>query len=461
MRAIASPIPLEPPVTIAARSAIDSPLPRLAWSGAVSNQASGIHAAILAVVSDATAAQDPATAPPTNPAQELAGERRTTPVELLWDLVFVFAVTQVTTLLAHDTNWARLGEAMIVLALVWWAWSAFVWAANAQEEESRTLRACLLAGTVLIFIVGLAVPNAFGRNSLLFASTYAAVRFLHLGVYADASRRGNASRAAILSFAVTVVIGMLLLVAGAVAHGWARVVLWLLALAIDYAGPAWLTRERLRGLQQVAVAHFAERYGAFVIICLGESIVAVGVVIAERPLTTELVISATLPLMATVGMWWTYFDRTAERAQQRLRVHDDPVLAAADAYSYMHLIIVAGIIIFDGGVKLVVHNSVSQPMPDAGRLAMCGGAALYLIGLAAFRLRILGERSYGRLLVAVALLILYAAGGALPAWAIGAGIAALMAGLCAGEVLLARVRERPEEAPAAVRSGPPGAERAG
>jgi low temperature requirement protein LtrA len=403
-------------------------------------------------------------AQPTVPALPPAAERRTTPVELLWDLVFVFAVTEVTTLFAHDTSWARFGEAMLVLALVWWAWSAFVWAANAQEEESRTLRACLLAGTAFIFIVGLSVPHAFGRNSLLFALSYAAVRFLHLGVYVDASRRGHAGRAAIVGFGATVVIGMVLLVVGALLDGWARVVLWLAAVAIDYAGPAWLTRERLRGLQQVAVAHFAERYGAFVIICIGESIVSVGVVIAERPLTPALVISATLPLIAAVGMWWTYFDRTADRAQERLRVHDDPVLAAADAYSYMHLIIVAGIILFAGGVKLVVHNSVSAPMPDAGRLAMCGGAAVYLVGLAAFRLRILGEHSVGRLLVAVALMVLYAVGGGLPAWAIGVGIAALMASLCAGETIAHAhegQRTEGEPPPDAVRPGPPGAEPAG
>src|SRR6185437_3810944 len=208
-----------------------------------------------------TAAQQPpadAAATPA-PAGDPAIERRTTPIELLWDLVFVFAITQVTTLFAHDAKWRGLGEAMLILALVWWAWSAFVWAANAQEEQSRALRACLLAGTVLIFVVGLAVPHAFGANSLLFVLAYAAVRFLHLGVYADASRRGNAGRAAILGFAVTVVIGMVLLVIGALTHGWVRIVLWLMALAIDYAGPAWLTRERLRGLQQVAVAHFAER----------------------------------------------------------------------------------------------------------------------------------------------------------------------------------------------------------
>ncbi|MGZ4312674.1 MAG: low temperature requirement protein A [Solirubrobacteraceae bacterium] len=397
-------------------------------------------------------------------AAQPAPERRTTPIELFWDLVFVFAVTQVTTLLAHRTNWVRFGEAMLVLALVWWAWSAFVWAANAQEEQSRTLRACLLTGTVLVFIVGLAVPNAFGRNSLLFALAYAAVRFLHLGVYIDASRRGHASRAAILGFAVTVVIGMLLLVAGAVTHGWARAVLWTVAVAIDYAGPAWLTRERLRGLQRVAVAHFAERYGAFVIICLGESIVALGagVTTAERHITPGLVIGSVLALLIVVGMWWTYFDRIADSAQERLRVHGDPVLAAADAYSYMHLIIVAGIIILAGGVRLVAHDPVSLPMPDAGRLAMCGGTATYLLGLAAFRLRILGERSWGRVVTAAALMVLYLVSGGFPAWAVGALISALLGGLCAAEVALGAAAEREEPAPAVVRPGSPGAaERAG
>jgi low temperature requirement protein LtrA len=240
---------------------------------------------------------------------------------------------------------------------------------------------------------------------------------------------------------------MVLLVIGAITHGWARVVLWLLAVAIDYAGPAWLTRERLRGLQQVAVAHFAERYGAFVIICLGESIAAVGggVVSGRRALTFGQVIGATLPLLTAVAMWWTYFDRTAGSAQERLRVHEDPVLAAADAYSYMHLIIVAGIIIFAAGVKVVVHDPVSLPMHDTGRLAMCGGAALYLLGLAAFRLRMLHEHSGARLIVAVALMVLYAVGAAMPAWVVGALIVVLMAGLCATEALHADAREGTEE----------------
>jgi low temperature requirement protein LtrA len=124
-------------------------------------------------------------------------ERRTSPVELLWDLVFVFAITQVTTLLSGHLTWTGFGESMLVLALVWWAWSAFVWAANAQSNESPTLRVSLLVATVFIFVTGLAVPRAFGRDATLFASTYAIVRFLHLALYVDASRRGTAAWSAI------------------------------------------------------------------------------------------------------------------------------------------------------------------------------------------------------------------------------------------------------------------------
>src|SRR3954451_23190477 len=209
--------------------------------------------------------------------EHLEQERRTSPVELLWDLVFVFAVTQVTALLSEDLSWPGLARSLLVLALVWWAWSAFVWAANAQDTTSPSLRLFLLLAMVLIFIAGLALPHAFDDEAPLFASAYAGVRLLHLGLYADASRRGNASWAAIAGFATTVLIGMALLVAGSVLGGTAQVALWTAAAAIAYAGPAWLTRERLRGLQRVAVAHFAERYSLFIIICLGESIVAIGV----------------------------------------------------------------------------------------------------------------------------------------------------------------------------------------
>ena len=361
-------------------------------------------------------------------------ERRTSPVELLWDLVFVFAVTQVTTLLSSDLSWPGFGRSFLALALVWWAWSAFVWAANAEEDESVLLRAVLLPAMVLIFIAGLALPQAFGDRATLFACTYAGVRFMHLGLYAGASRRGNASWGAIAGFAVTVAVGMVLLVAGSFLHGTARVVCWAVAAAIDYAGPAWLTRERLRGLQRVAVAHFAERYSLFVIICLGESIVATGLGASNQPLETDLVAAVTFGVLITVGLWWTYFDRFAGIAEERLRDHQDPVLAAADAYSYLHLVIVAGIIVFAVGAKIVVHEA-SDPLGDAARLALCGGVALYLLGHVAFRLRMIGDVGWEKLAVAAALLVLYVVGDGMVGWVAAAAVTALVAALCAVETI--------------------------
>jgi low temperature requirement protein LtrA len=363
-----------------------------------------------------------------------AGERRTSPVELLWDLVFVFGVTQVTTLLSHDLSWAGFGRSMLVLALSWWAWSAFVWAANAEDPRSPVLRLVLLLATVLTFITGLAVPHAFADHATLFATTYAGVRFLHLALYAYASRRGNAAWSAIAGFGVTVLIGMALLIAGSFLDETPRIVLWTLALAIDYAGPAWLTRERLRGLQQVAVAHFAERYSLFVIICLGESIVAIGITASDRPLDADLVVAVTAGLLITIGLWWTYFDRFAETAERRLREHDDPVLAAADAYSYLHLVIVAGIIIFAVGIKAAIHD-VGEPLSDAARLALCGGVAVFLVGHVGFRLRMVGAVGYAKLAGVLALLVLYAVGGELSAIALVAGVAVLVSALCALETL--------------------------
>ena len=366
-------------------------------------------------------------------------ERRTSAIELLWDLVFVFAVTQVTTLITRHLDWAGFGRAMLILALIWWAWSAFVWAANAQESDTATLRLALLVAAAFIFIAGLALPEAFGSEGLLFAITYAVVRFIHLALYADASRRGNASWRAIAGFAVTVAIGMGLLLLGAALHGTARIVLWSVAVAIDYAGPAWLTRERLRGLQRVAVAHFAERYGLFVIICLGESIVAIGAgaTSGHQHLSRAAAVDVTLGLLITVGLWWTYFDRFAQVAEESLEVNRDPVLAAADGYSYLHLVLVAGIITFAAGVKLLVAAPHEIPS-DAVRLALCGGVAAYLLGHVAFRLRMTGQLGHEKLVVVAGLALVYAVGGGLPAWGLVGAITALMVALCAVETVTDR-----------------------
>jgi low temperature requirement protein LtrA len=322
---------------------------------------------------------------------------------------------------------------MLVLALIWWAWSAFVWAANAADPQGLTLRGALVTSMLLIFIVGLAVPQAFGDDATLFAVAYSGVRFIHLALYADASRRGNASWSAIAGFAVTVAIGMLLLIAGSFFDGAARTILWVAAAAIDYAGPAWLTRERLRGLQRVAVAHFAERYSLFIIICLGESIVAIGLAASGHPLHAGLVAAVTLGLLIATGLWWTYFGRLAEEAEARLRAHKDPVLAAADAYSYLHLLPVAGIIVFAVGVKSTVAHA-GDPLADGARLALAGGIALYLAGLVAFRLRLVGRFDIADAVAAIAVLAIYAATGAAVAWLTELAVTAVLAILVAREL---------------------------
>ncbi len=328
-------------------------------------------------------------------------ERRTTPVELFWDLAFVFAITQVTHFLLFHLTWGGFGRGMILLALIWWAWSAFVWAANAQSEDSPTMQLALLASLVLIFLAGIAVPDAFGGEATLFALTYSGVRLIHLGLYVDASRRGNASWESIVGFAAATLVALALLVVGSLFDVAAQTIFWAVALAIDYAGPAWLTRARLRGLQQVAVAHFAERYALFVIICLGESIVAIGLAANGSPVDAGLLAAVGFGLLATIGLWRTYFGDLAVNAEQRLRENDgDVVLAAADGYSYLHLLIVAGIVIFAAGVREVVE-APSLYLPDPIRLCLCGGIALYLLGHAAFRLRMVNQVVLAELFAAV------------------------------------------------------------
>lgn len=389
-------------------------------------------------------------------APEQAEERRTSPVELLWDLVFAFAVTQVITLMLHDQTWRGFGHAMLALALVWWAWSAFVWVANAFDFEERALRIVLLVGMVFIFLAGLAVPRAFGDRAALFASTYAVVRLLHLALYAEASRRGNASWNAIAGFAVTVVIGMALLIVGSLLSVGPRTIIWVIAAAIDYAGPAWLTRERLRGLQHVAVAHFAERYSLFVIICLGESIVTIGAQTSAH-LSAHTLVVFSLCVIVTIGLWWTYFDELATSAEARLREHDDPVLAAADGYSYLHLLIVAGIIIFAVGAKLSIEGS-SGP----GGLALAGGVALYVAGQLGFAWRMTGSIDRRRAAVMVALLILCPFADELQRWLTAAIVSALVVSLCSltGADEPAERDDRPSPAPGALQHGQPAGERA-
>jgi low temperature requirement protein LtrA len=164
------------------------------------------------------------------------------------------------------------------------------------------------------------------------------------------------------------------------------------------------------------VSHFAERYSLFIIICLGESIVATGVGASHNALSAASVAAVFFALLITIGLWWTYFDRFAAVAEERLRDHHDPVIAAADAYSYLHLLLVAGIIIFAVGARDASAH-VGAPLGTAARLALCGGVALYLLGHAGFRLRLTGRIDYPELAAGAVCLAVFGLTGSLAGWA--------------------------------------------
>jgi low temperature requirement protein LtrA len=381
-------------------------------------------------------AADPSSPPPVYTAldEPVGTERRTLSVELLWDLVFVLAVTQVTTLLAHHPTWLGLAQAMVALALIWWAWTAYVWASNVHGPDSRTLQPTLLLASILIFVCGLALPQAFGADGLLFAGTYCVVRILHVVLYGDAVRRGTASRDAILGFSVTVLLGATLLLVGASLSGAARLILWAGAVVVDYAGPGWLIRRRVVSLQRLAAPHFAERYGAFIIICLGESVIAIGLGgKVGRTLTLPVGIAAGAGMLIAVAMWWAYFDRLAEATTQALRRHPRPMLLAIDAYSYAHLVIVAGIVLFATGVKLVLDEHQALMVSDADRLMLCGGAALYILGLGAFRWRVLGTPRVGHVAAIAVVCLGLVLGPLVSEWLLAPLIVAALTLTCADE----------------------------
>jgi low temperature requirement protein LtrA len=328
-------------------------------------------------------------------------EKRVAPLELFFDLVFVFALTQVTAFMAHDPTWSGLGKGMLVLAALWWAWGAFAWLTNYIDPE-KDLERLLLFGAMGAFLVaGLAVPGAFGDNAMAFAVAYALVRWIHIFVFAEANDDLDA-QTAIRRLARTALPGPALLIVAALLDGNAQVVLWIVALSIDFAGPYLFG---VRGFR-VSAGHFAERYGLIVLIALGESIVAVGAA-NTGDLDAGVLTAAILALVVAAGLWWAYFDVVALVAERRFRQTegDARILMARDSYSYLHLPMIAGITLIALGFKKTIAH-IDEPLDLVPATALLGGIALYFAGHVAFRLRNLGTVNRPRTLVLVVSLAL-------------------------------------------------------
>jgi low temperature requirement protein LtrA len=367
-------------------------------------------------------------------------EQQVTPLELFFDLVFVFAITQVTGFVSADATWTRLIEGLAILAVLWFAWEAYVWLANSAASDEGAVRVVLLFAMGALLILSLAVPRAFGDDGLVFGVAYFVVRAAHICAYLIVARGDEQLRGVVLRLATTVLPGAALLVIAGALDGTAQALCWVGALAIDYGGLM------VRGVEgwRVAAKHFAERHGLIIIIALGESIVALGVGAGGLELDAGLISAALLGIAIAGAMWWAYFDLVALVAERRLRTapRDEQVRIARDSFTYLHLPMVAGIVVFALGVKKTLAH-VDHELDTVPAVALCGGAAVYFLALSAFKRRNIGSFNYPRLVAASALIVLAPIATAIPALLAVGLVAAISVALVSYEfVAYAEARDR-------------------
>jgi low temperature requirement protein LtrA len=331
-------------------------------------------------------------------------EERVTPLELFFDLVFVLSFTQVTLTMAHDPTWEGLGEGILILAAVWWAWVAYGWLTNAIDPDENFNRLAMFAAMAAMLVVSLSIPEAFGDRGLLFGCAYFFVRAMHLVLYVKNTRREDDSDnlGAILKLAPGLLLGSALLILAGALEGGARTSIWIIAILIDWSTPLVFGTEGFH----LHPGHFAERYGLIIMIALGESVVAIGAG-AGFELNNGEVVAALLGITAAAALWWAYFDIVAIVAQRRLTEapQGEQAPLARDSYSYLHFPMIAGIVLLALGMKETLLH-VDEPLDTVPAIALCGGTALYLLGHIAFRYRNVGTLNRHRAVTTVALVAL-------------------------------------------------------
>jgi low temperature requirement protein LtrA len=342
-------------------------------------------------------------------------EHRVTPRELFFDLVFVFAFTQVATLLADDPTFAGIGRGVLVLGALWWAWSAYAWFTNNVDPEEGFVGAALLVALIAMFIAALVVPGAFGDEGVLFGAAFLVVCAMHQALYALAGRGNRDLLRAVLRLAPWTLVGATLILVAGFADS-ARTWLWVAALAFTYGGAFMAGSTGWR----VHPSHFAERYGLVLIIALGEAFIAIGIGATGTGIGLGEVAAAILGLLVATAFWLAYFDFFAIRGERLLVDARGParVALARDAYTYLHFPMIVGIVLFAFAMKVVMAH-VGDELEWAAAFALCGGSALYLLTYSAIRIRI--ERrwhvSRGRLVAALLLLAVLPVATMVPALA--------------------------------------------
>lgn len=383
-------------------------------------------------------------------------ESSVTPLELFFDLVFVYALTQVTALMAADASAAGIGKGMIVLALVWWCWVGYSWLGNVAQADEGAMRASFFVVMAAILVAALSIPESFNdlpgglAAPVVFATCYAIVRLVHLGFFGLAAIGDRGLRNQLLRFAGVTVPSIALMFVGAFVGGSLQVWLWLTAVVVfDYAGTVAIGAS---GWRLPSAGHFSERHGLIIIIALGESIVAIGVGVTALPISWPIILASVLGIALAGTLWWAYFDVVAIVAERELKRRGgaDRTRLARDSYTYLHLPMVAGIVLAALGMKKGLEyvggaggKDSTDALPGVPVVALHGGVALYLLAHIAFRLRNVGSLNRQRVATSGVLLALIPVGMVIPVLWDLAIVTAVMATLIAYEaVRFAEARDR-------------------
>jgi low temperature requirement protein LtrA len=366
-------------------------------------------------------------------------QARVTPLELFFDLVFVFALTQVTAFMADNLTWQGLLRGALVTMLLWWAWTGYAWLANVASAEERPIKLAILAGMAAMFVLALCIPEAFDDlpgglpGPVVLAACYLIFRLMHYVMFLILSREDPGLRSQVYRFAPSVVISSLVLLVAAQFDGWLQTSLWVLALVADYVG-TFLAG--FSGWRLPAPWHFSERHGLIVIVALGESIVAIGVGVAREPITWVIIAASVLGLLLSSALWWAYFDVSALLGEHALAREPDEtrVRLARNAYSFTHMPLVLGIVLVALGLKEVLlyvsdssHHTLTDPLPSVALVALLGGVVIYLLGHVIFKWLTVHTISVVRLVTAGGLLLCIPVIAGWPALAQLAVVAVLVA----------------------------------
>jgi low temperature requirement protein LtrA len=305
---------------------------------------------------------------------------RVSTLELFFDLVFVFTLTQLTEVLVHHLDGVGVGQVVLLLLLIWWMYDGYAWLTNVVGPSSTTRRTLLLTGMAGFLVIALAIPDAFGESGWIFGLAYLVVNLVHAVLFARADDPGSAR--SIRRLAPLNLVSASLVVAGGFADGPFRYGLWIAAVLLQTATP-FLHR---LGEHTLSAGHFAERHALVIIIAIGESIVAIGLGFADVELDLSAVLVAVLGLCIAYYLWWAYFAGDEERARHALDAMTDRTRrawTALVAWGYAHYVMILGIIVLSAGIKKTVGHPF-DPLSWGAALALGGGVALFLLGHAWF-----------------------------------------------------------------------------